>query len=411
MPTFLQRDPPVPAAGGGRPAGGRRRRQGRRAGRRPGGPVRLRQLPVRTLPARSTSTTRSPDCASCGPRWKTTSSGGREQENRKDDKRAAEKGNGKDDQAGGGDDSQIADLKRNDLHEKVDLPRLDALLEGALTRRAEAEWGAKRALSSLREAMGVPADCHLVPAQDLLFDVCPDLDCGKLVAAALALRPEVVAAAVGVEVTGLEVAAQAARCLPLTMPTFAAGSDLHSLPLPATQTDERYRPGAVAPDMPVTLNGRRADRVNSAVALKDRAATVLDKTRNLVQLQAEQAYLRYRSAQAQMIHFERAARLAKESQDQTAGRYFGPLQSEVYSLTQLLAVGQMASDLRAAAYQARYQMLLALVELEHHTGGGFRAELEKAAVIPPPPPMTMSQAERKKIRAEIEKELKRRGGE
>lgn len=301
------------------------------------------------------------------------------------------------------DDKLPPPTPRTDLREDVDLARIDALLAVAQTRREEAAWGAKRALAALREAMGVPADCHLVPVHDRLFDVCVDLDCGKLVQLALALRPEIVAAAVGVEVTGLEVTAQGLRCLPLSLRTFASGSDIHAVPLPAVQTDGGYRPGAVAPEMPVTLSGKRADRVHTAALYQDRAATVLDKTRHLVQLQTEQAYLRYRAAKAEVAHFERAAERATHAQRYTVGHFFRSSQ-DVATLTQVFATGQLASDSRAAAYQARYQMLLALIELEHHTGAGFRVELEKAALIAPPPAVKLSAEERRQLEEAIDRE-------
>lgn len=292
---------------------------------------------------------------------------------------------------------------RTDLRASIDLPRIDALLEGARMRRAEAEWGARRALSLLREALALPCDAPLLLKQQWLFEVAVELDCKQLIELALARRPEVVAAAVGVEVTGLEVAAQYRRRCLLTLRTFASASDIHAIPLPATRADDGYRPGTLAPEMPVTINGRRDDRVSQAAIYKDRAATVLHKTRNLVQLQTEQAYLRYREAQARLAHLDRAADLAMRSQKRAAVRYFMPDAMD-WSLTQLLATGQLATETRAGSYEARYRLLLALIDLEHHTAAGFLAGLDAAPSILPPSSVLPSEAEKKEIRASLEKE-------
>jgi hypothetical protein len=48
--------------------------------------------------------------------------------------------------------------------------------------------------------------------------------------------------------------------------------------------------------MPVTLNGKRCDRIEHAQIDNGRAASVLDKTRSLIRLETEQAFLRMQAA-------------------------------------------------------------------------------------------------------------------
>ena len=80
------------------------------------------------------------------------------------------------------------------------------------------------------------------------------------------------------QVADYEISAQEAVRLPNAR-TFAANSDIHAQPVPPGSFDENYSPGAVPPEMPTTISGSRADRMEQAHAYRTRAEAVLAKTR------------------------------------------------------------------------------------------------------------------------------------
>jgi outer membrane protein TolC len=257
---------------------------------------------------------------------------------------------------------------------KPDLQKVDVYLLSVRGRREEAVQGEQRALSALREALGAgPDQCPLVPAGRRMPRINPPVDCGQVTALALSRRPELVQAANAAQVTGYEVDAQRARLLPNAR-TFAANSDLHAQPIPPGSYDEQYHPGAVAPEMPAMLTGSRCDRVEQARAYSARAFAVADKTRGLIALEAEQAYLRWREASNKLPLLDRAAVGAKEVFMDVRDKFDKGLGR--ITVDQWLSAGTLATDLRVEANRARYQQLLALAALERVTAGGFCAGLD-----------------------------------
>src|SRR5262249_6381391 len=155
------------------------------------------------------------------------------------------------------------------------------------------------------------------------------------------------------QVTDLEVCAQESKRFQFRVPTFAAGSDIHSHPLPTGSFTENYRPGAVGPEMPATFNGSRADRVEQARIYSGRAGALVDKTRNLLVLEAEQAYLKYVEASAKMAKYDQAARDAEKAARAVRKR-FSPLDEKMaVTLDQVLNASVLQSRLRAFANEAR----------------------------------------------------------
>jgi outer membrane protein TolC len=283
---------------------------------------------------------------------------------------------------------QDAEKKKTPPDEAVFLPadreRTRALIRLARGRREEARAGAARALSALREALGLEHDCPIRLAQDRLLDVQLDLDCKALVELALCHRPEIAQASIAEQVHDLEVAAQASRKRAPRLNTFAAGSDLHAHPLPAGSFDERYRPQAVGPEMPTLLAGKQPDRVMTASIYHDRSLSVLGKTRNLVRLEVEQACLRYQEARARLAEIEQA--IGHSTKATTGLRESLTLGSGARAKAEsFLGAAVLNSQLRVAANEARYEMLLALIALERATAGTFCAGLEKAGQVPPRP--------------------------
>jgi outer membrane protein TolC len=257
-----------------------------------------------------------------------------------------------------------------------DRDKIDAYLAIVRGNREEARLGRERALSALREAMGVPGDCPLLLSRRTLFVINPSVDCKAIVALAVERRPELIQAIQGGEAAGLEVCAQMARRHP-TAPTFASGSDLHSQPLPAGSYDENYKPGAVGPEMPVTLAGSRKDRVEQAKIYAGRAEVVVEKVRNLIVLEAEQAVLRWAEAARKLPELEAAYQAAEAARKKTQ-QVFAPEGTPREPIDRLFEAGALAMRLRSEINQNRYRLLLALAALERVSACGFHADFGNA---------------------------------
>jgi hypothetical protein len=68
--------------------------------------------------------------------------------------------------------------------------------------------------------------------------------------------------------------------------------DIHARPIPQGTRNTEYRPDAVGPEMPPSLAGHRQDRMARAGEFNARAA-VVDKTRNLIVLEAENSFFQW----------------------------------------------------------------------------------------------------------------------
>jgi outer membrane protein TolC len=263
----------------------------------------------------------------------------------------------------------------------ADVNRATVYLRLAETRRIQATQGVKRALAALKEAVGLGPDaCLDVPPGRLPqpeLRLCRD----DLVAWALARRSGLVQARILAELTGLEVEAQGATAFK-RIETFAAGADLHARQVPAGVRDGEYRPGAVPPEMPALLAGPRAERVKHAQALHARAQAVAEGTRNLITLEAEDAFLRWEEASQQVPPAREAAdtgdRLANDlSRDFTAG-----LKVRVEDV---VSARVLASQARAQYNEFLYHQILALVDPERITAGAFCAGLVESTAPPTRP--------------------------
>jgi outer membrane protein TolC len=276
-----------------------------------------------------------------------------------------------------------------------------ATLEG---RRQQAQQGEPRALAALREAMGVGCEYPLPPLPRVL--PCPKLELNKeeLIALALARRGEIVQTANAVEVANLEIAAQGRTHRSLSR-TFAAGSDIHARPVPTGIYDGRtYRPGALALEMPTTLVGTRCDRQTQSRDYWQRAQAVDAKTRQLIALTVEDAYLLWREKSAEVEKLEKAYQehskfSSKLLNDPGRGINYPisvdkqnqgkptPLPVPPYpNMDDVLHANVLTTRLFLEWKDAHYQALLALAALEHATGGGFAVDFDAAPACPPDDP-------------------------
>ena len=238
---------------------------------------------------------------------------------------------------------------RKDVTEKhqqlVDSYR--ALVAG---RKAEADQGYERAIAALREAMNIGPGCRIELADTRLpaCDAVPDRD--QIVQLAVARRGEVVMATTAEQVLCLEVDAQGRLLLPSAR-TFASGADIHAHVLPAAQYDPEYRPGPVGPEMPANLIGSRHERQDQAEAYHARGEAVAEKTRNLIALEAEDAYLRWAQYDTEAKKLAEAAK----GFDDYAGdlsHKFDPQKAGYPTVDDVLNAQQKATQVRIEAVEA-----------------------------------------------------------
>ena len=274
------------------------------------------------------------------------------------------------------------DKGRKDVsQEQID--EVDAYLKVLQGRRQEAVQGYERALAALAEAVGLGPDCRIQIVGTGLPDVRTKADRDLIVQLAVSRRGEVIQTATAVDVYCLEVDAQGALFLSPAR-TFASGADIHSQTLPATLNDPEYRPGAVAPEMPATLTGSRQERQDQARAYHARAGAVAEKTRNLIGLEAEDAYLRWKQYDDEEPNLDKAADQLEAYANNLSGK-FNYEKVEYPAVDDMLNAGLRSVQIRLDANQAKFRRLAALANLERITAGGFDAGLDAPAPQKPKP--------------------------
>jgi outer membrane protein TolC len=280
----------------------------------------------------------------------------------------------------------------------ADARRALVFLRLAQTRQVEAEQGVKRALATLQEAVGLGPHFCLDVAEDRLPDPMAEPCRAEVIAWAVSRRSELARAMTFAQVVCLEVDAQATSHR-RRMETFAAGSDIHSTQVPMEVRNSEYRPGAVAPEMPTLLVGPKPERVQRARSLYTRAVAVVDVTRNLIALEAEDAFLRWEQARQQ-------ARLAREAAD-TGDVWAEGLRKDFLarlrvSVENVTTAAVTAAQARGQYNEYLYRKIIALADVERATAGGFCARLIEAASgpgLPAPAPAKNSDREKEKNNA------------
>jgi outer membrane protein TolC len=256
--------------------------------------------------------------------------------------------------------------------------KITVYLRLAETRQADAAAGIERATAALREAIGLGPDCCLQVPPDRLPQPRATLCRGDIVALALARRGELVQAVNVAEVTALEVDAQGTSCRP-NFHTFASVADIHARPIPQGVANAEYRPGAIGPEMPTNLAGSRSARMERARDLSARAEAVVEKTRNLIALEAEDAFLRWEQAARKMPQTREAAERGSKLADDTRKDFGG---EQRVKAEDVLNSEVLAAQARAQFNEAVYQHAVALAALERVTAGGFCAGFAGPAAAP-----------------------------
>lgn len=255
---------------------------------------------------------------------------------------------------------------------QITLNRLVARLAEGQLLLVRAEAGFERAKAGLREAMGVEPTFLFDPADEVLPDFGKfEIKKEDVIGYARTHRGEVKMAELAVEVTRLEAYAQWAIRIRYRAETFAAGGDIHSRPLPYGNKDGEYRPSALGPEMPTSLFGQRKERTQRAWELAFRSQAVLDNTRNLVTLEAEDAYVEYASAGQGMVIAKRLSDAGNKSKSILEAAD-GPKVSSATSLQQMLEAQEEAAKGRAAYNEAVYKRIAALANIERITAGNIK---------------------------------------
>lgn len=290
---------------------------------------------------------------------------------------------------------------------KIDLEFLDVQIAQVKTKKAQVDNGMLKALAALREAMGVAHDFPLeIAAVDLppavyavkspagkvkkIVEIKDDkgkvvkkeeqfvdafkseyrivwqMDREELIASALANRGEMVQAQTANRITDLEIAAQY-RIAGWQAMTFAAGSDIHARPIPQGVFNNEYRPGAIGIEYSPFLFGRRNDRAARAADFNQRAVAVVEKTTNLVALDTEAQYLKWKEAAEEVRDLRGIEEIARGLPARVQA-----LNPNEFTSQAIIQANVTSIMVRTNLNDAMHMHALALAGLERATAGGFR---------------------------------------
>jgi outer membrane protein TolC len=233
-----------------------------------------------------------------------------------------------------------------------------------------AETGTDRARAALREAMGLdPTERVDVVDQALPEIMANQIKRETVIAHATTRRGEIFLARIGADVTRLEACAQWARRFDIMANTFAAGADIHTRQVPQAEREPDYKPGAIAPEMPTRLLGKRETRAATASLYADRAEEAARQARSMVGLEAEVGFSRWDQARRNV---ESARPVAKEAREFIARlrEAAGGKQTR-----ETLLINEVSANQQIAAFnEALYDQIVALANLERITAGGVRGK-------------------------------------
>jgi len=240
--------------------------------------------------------------------------------------------------------------------------RADIIKAQAAAASAEADLVAARgqveiALASLRSALGLPLTQE-VRVADPGEPTIPEVTPPEAAALAVSGRPEVRRAAA--EVKGTEFALRIAEARAKVMISTDAGLVLQISP----------NPGQVGWALSATISyplsdgGRTKAAVEEARANLAAAIARMEETKRQVQLEAFQAAVNAREARARLAAVRASVAAAEESLRVAEGRY----QAGAGTLLEVLDAQATATQARISYVQARYDLYLAGVALQHALG-------------------------------------------
>jgi outer membrane protein TolC len=258
---------------------------------------------------------------------------------------------------------------------KLKLDAMEIGLRDARKLRLMAQQGERQAYAALREAMAAQDDAARFVVKDKELPVMAQnvpLTEELVVELALCRRPELALAAAGADAFRLEVYAQSAVRFRKTVPTLATGGDIKAREVPATVRDLKlqYKPGAIIPEMPPQLVGNQADRVSRAMAYSQRADAVFEKARNLVRLEAENAFYEFDYASKLVVEGKAKFEFGKDMMERVKELVDNPNAER----DQLVGGYVQAAKAQSDYVEAVWQYLLTLAHLERVTAGGVRPD-------------------------------------
>lgn len=261
---------------------------------------------------------------------------------------------------------------------KMSKAKLDVMeigLEDARKLHRTALQGERRAYGALRELMAIQDTGLRFKVKDRELPVMAaniPLNEDLVVDLALCRRPELALAAAGADAFRLEVYAQNAVRFKKSVPTLAIGGDVKAREVPGTVRDlsQQYKPGAIIPEMPPQLVGNQADRVARAMHYSQRADAVFEKARNLVHLEAENAYFEYELAAKNVVGGKRKFDFGKDLMSIVRENADNPNAEREQLVRGYIEAAKAQSDY----VEAVFQYLLTLAHLERVTAGGVRPD-------------------------------------
>jgi outer membrane protein TolC len=260
----------------------------------------------------------------------------------------------------------------------TDVDRTMVYIRLAQIKQVQARQGTKRALAALREAVGLGPGCTIAVAAAQLPQPSAQPRQDEIVTLALAGRDDIHISNLFADITSMEVRAQGTR-LSKRMDTFAAGADIHSHQVPQTvRESEEFRPGSIPPEMPDTLVGCRSDRIKHAESLNARACAAALVTRNLIALEAENAFLLWEQAAEQITLAREAAQTGEKLADSLDKQHAGFRGGRV-RVEEVVNAHVLAAQARSQYNEILFRQIIGLAELERVTAGGFHARLSDAA--------------------------------
>ncbi len=145
--------------------------------------------------------------------------------------------------------------------------------------------------------------------------------------------------------------------------------------------------------MPTTLAGSRSGRMEQATNYSARADAVAEKTRNLITLEAEDAFFRWKEARVKTEHLKKAALdadkyagyMRKKFRDAAEGGFKvndPTREPPAPRVEEVLLAGATAVRMKIDANRAYFEYLLTLASLERITAGGFVVEFSPAPEKP-----------------------------
>jgi outer membrane protein TolC len=251
---------------------------------------------------------------------------------------------------------------------KLDLQYIDISMEQLQAKQAEVKAGEQKALGAIREAIGVGPDYPIVLADAPLPEPGKTLNKDELIAVGLAQRSEMLQANTANQVCYLETVAQGKGLFGgYQRRTFAAAADLHAKQIPQGVSNGVYKPGAIPPEMPTVLIGRKNDRVDRAMQFFSHSSAVVDKTHNLIALEIDYAYQNWQEASEKAARYASLVKKATEFTTKVEERFNeGNATGDEY-----LRAATLVDQVKAQYNEAVYQHALALATIERATAGGF----------------------------------------